>query len=268
MKNKTFFALLLSMMTMLSVLSCKKRMPEEPRQMSNCETKYQVLFGDAVPTDQTNSAVYENGKIKALNFTSFIFSYEYAQDKVTITASGKPYYRIDIANSLATKLIDLTNSSEERFSYDANRNLVKIESYFNGSLVDTKILTYGNGNLLTLTQTFTDSPDAKKVTTFSYFPETAGKVDNETRHLIFGVAEPTIPLFLLGSTSRNVLKESHYTNTSDNFRSDILKVYSYTPGVNVPNKIVEDSHTVTVSNGVKTQDKTFKRTILFNSTCK
>ena len=267
MKNKIFFALLLSVTAILSVLSCKKRTLDEPAQTGKCETKYQVLFGDAVSTNEITSAVYENGQIKALNSTSFIFSYEYAQDKVTITASGKPYYRIDIANSLATKLTDLTNSSEERFSYDANRNLVKIESYFNGSLVDTKILTYGNGNLLTLTQTFTDSPDVKKVTTFSYFPETAGKVDSETRHLSFGVAEPTIPLFLLGSASRNILKESQYTNTSGNFRSDILKVYSYTPGVNVPNKIVENSHTVTVSNGVKTQDETFKRSILVNSTC-
>lgn len=268
MKNKTFLALLLSMTAILSVVSCKKRATEEPTQMSECETKYQVLFGDAVSTNEPAIAGYENGQIKNLNLITFNFLYEYAQDKVNITASGKPYYRIDIANALATKLTDLTNPIEQRFSYDANRNLIKIESYTDGNLADTKILTYSNGNLSTLTQTFTATPADKRVTTFTYFPETAGQVDSETSHLIFGNAEPTIPLFLLGSTSKNLLKESHYTNISGNFRSDISKVYSYTRGINnIANKIVENSHTVTVSNGIQTQDETFKRTILVNSTC-
>lgn len=268
MKNKTFFALLLAMTAILSTVGCKKKSPEEPAPIANCETRYQLLFGDAVSTNESTSAVYENGQLKALKSSSFNFSYEYAQDKINMTAAGKPYYRIDIANSLATKLTDLTNSTEQRFAYDGGRNLIKIESYFNGGLVDTKVLTYSNGNLSTVTQTFTDSPGAKRVTTYSYLPESAGDTDNETRHLNFGDAEPTIPLFLLGTASRNILSESHYTNTSDNFRSDIVKVYAYTRGSNgIANRIVENSHTVTVGNGIQTQDETFKRTVLVNSTC-
>ncbi|MBC6113180.1 hypothetical protein ACFOG5_00210 [Pedobacter fastidiosus] len=268
MKNKTFFALLLLMTTIVSLVGCKKKTPEEPAPIANCETTYQFLFGDATSTNERTSAVYENGQLKALESSSFNFSYEYAQDKINITAAGKPYYRIDIASSLATRLTDLTNSTEQRFSYDGSRNLIKIEFYFNGGLVDTKVLSYSNGNLSTVTQTFTGTPGAKRVTTYSYFPETAGRVDTETRHLVFGDADPTIPLFLLGTASSNVLKESHYTNTSDNFRSDVVKVYTYTRGSNnIANRIVENSHTVTVGNGIQTQDETFKRTVLVNSTC-
>lgn len=153
-------------------------------------------------------------------------------------------------------------------TYDGNRNLVKIEAYFSRNLNDTKILTYSNGNLASLTQTYPEDPAVKRVTTYNHATEVATKVDTDARSLIFGSLDLYIPSFLAGSISRNILTSSLYVYTSGNFRSDINRTYTYTRnGSGTPNKIVENTHAVTVSNGLQTRDESTKQTTLINSTC-
>jgi hypothetical protein len=259
--------MLIGILILLS--SCKKKPLVGPIPENNCETKYQVLYGDAVSTNETASVTYQNDQIKSISSSNGSFSYEYLPDQVTISAAGTSFYRIEISGNIAKKIIDLKGSSEERLTYDANRNLIKIETYLNNSLINTKALTYANGNLASLTETFTDDPDVKKVTVFSYSSDVAGKVESETRHLIFPTANLYIPLGLTGSISKNLLSGSVYTYTSGNFRSDITKTYAYTKNASgLTDKIVENSHSITVSNGVTTQDETIKQTVLISSTCK
>jgi len=270
MKNKLAYVLMVAVTISLSIISCKKKNPVEPTPtpIANCETSYEVIYGDERPTGEVATVSYENGQIKSLNSLSNKLNYEYSADKVTITTLGTPYYRIDIVNKLASKITDLTSPSEDRLTYDGNRNLIKIESYYDGKLVDTKVLTYANGNLNTLTQTFVDSPDVKKVTTFSYSSQVAGNVDYEAQNLLFGNANPFIPTFLLGNLSKNVLTQSSYTYSSGDFRSDITKTYEYLKNNNgTTNKIIENSHSVAFGNGTQTQDERLKRNILINSTC-
>lgn len=268
MKNNTILGVTLLLYLSITTISCKKKPKEGPATQSNCDTKYEVLFGDAVSTNEPVTIAYENGQIKNFNSSSFILDYEYAGDKVNISFAGKPLYIIEVSNNLATKVIDVKTTFEQRMSYDGNRNLVKIDYYFDNSLTDTKILTYANGNLNTLTQTFNDNSGSKRVTTYSYSTDIAGKTDNDNRHLLFGVADQFIPMQLLGNTSKNILTKTVYTNTSENFRSDITKTYTYSKSPNgSTNKIVEDSYTLTVSNGKETQNENFKRTIVINTSC-
>lgn len=270
MKNKLPYVLVIAVTISLSIISCKKKNPVDPTPtpIANCETSYEVFFGDEKPTGEVATVSYENGQIKILNSSSNKLTYEYSADKVKIAAQGTPFYTIDIVSNLATKITDLKSSLEERLTYDGNRNLVKIESFYEGKLVDTKVFTYANGNLNTFTQTFVDTPDAKRVTTFTYSAEVARGVDSEAQNLLFGNANQLIPKFLLGNLSRNILKQSSYTNTSGDFRSDIIKTYEYTKNSNGgTNKIIENSHSVAFGNGTQTQDERLKRTILINSTC-
>lgn len=211
---------------------------------------------------------YENGQIKSINSNSLKLTYEYSSDRVIISNSGTPIYRIDIADKLATRITDLKDQSAQQKIYDGNRNLVKIEAYFNGNLTDTKILTYSNGNLASLTQTYPEDPAVKRVTTYNYATEVATKVATDARSLIFSSLDLYIPSFLTGFISRNILTSSLYVYTSGNFRSDINKTYTYTRNGNgTPNKIVENTHAVTVSNGLQTRDESTKQTTLINSTC-
>ncbi|MFW0718571.1 hypothetical protein [Pedobacter sp. N23S346] len=268
MKSKIHYSLLMIAISSMLMLSCKKKSTDEPTSVGPCETKYEVMFGDQVLTNETATASYENGQIKSINSASTVLNFEYLTDRVNVSGAGVQAYRVDLSDKLAVKLTDLKTQLEQRMTYDGNRNLVKIEAYLNGNLTDTKILTYSNGNLATLTQTYTDDPAVKRVTTYSYSTEIATRVDTETRHFIFGSVDFSIPLFLTGSASRNILTASLYTYTSGNFRSDINKTYTYTRnGSGIPTRIVEDSHSVTVSNGVQTQDERLKQTILINSTC-
>ncbi|RZK00661.1 MAG: hypothetical protein EOO43_25110, partial [Flavobacterium sp.] len=144
MKNKLPYVLMVAVTISLSIISCKKKNPVEPTPtpIANCETSYEVIFGDERPTGEVATVSYENGQIKSLNSLSNKLTYGYSADKVTITALGNPYYTIEIVNKLATKMIDQTSPSEDRLTYDGNRNLIKIESYYDGKLVDTKVLTY------------------------------------------------------------------------------------------------------------------------------
>lgn len=261
----------LLIVTFISVLAlgCKKKPVEEPIPNNTCETTYEVFFGESIPTGEKATVAYQNGQVKSISSSSLAFVYEYATDRVIVTAAGVPVYRIEIVAGLASKFTDLNHQLEQRLSYDTNRNLVKIESYSNNNLEDSQILAYVNGNLATLTQTFSDSPAVRKVTNFTYSTEIAGNVENEARNLLFGTIDLVIPSSLIGSMSKNILTGSLYTYTSGNFRSDITKTYNYTRNGNGQlNKIVEDSHTLTVSNGTQTQDERLKRTILVNSTCK
>lgn len=268
MKTKLPFAL--SMLITISVLTtaCKKKPADEPISPTNCETKYEVMFGESGPINENASANYENGQLKSISSGSSNFSIEYSTDKAVLSASGVPFYQIDIVNKLATKSTDLKSQTEQRMTYDGNRNLIKIEGYQNNSLTDIKILTYSNGNLASLTQTYPDEPAVKRVTTYSYSSEIAKKTDNDTRHLIFGPLDFYNPLFLYGSTSRNLLSGSLYTYTAENFRTDLTKTYTYIRNSSgIITKIIEDSHTVTVGNGVQTQDERLKITVFINSTC-
>jgi hypothetical protein len=265
MRSQIF--MLIGILILLS--SCNKQPIVGPIPVNNCETKYQVLYGDAVSTNETASVTYQNDQIKSISSSNGSFDYEYLPDKVTISAAGTPVYSIEISGNIAKKIIDLKGSSEERLAYDANRNLVEIKTYVNNSLIDTKALTYANGSLASLTETFTDDPEVKKVTVYSYSSDLAAKVDSETRHLLFPTAHLYIPLILTGTISKNILSGSIYTYTSGNFRSDITKTYAYTKNTSgFTEKIVENSHSLTVSNGVQTQDERTKQTILINSTCK
>lgn len=268
MKKKLPFALFMLITISVFTTACKKKPADEPTSPSNCGTKYEVMFGESGPINENASATYENGQLKSISSGSSNFSIEYATDKAVLSASGVPFYQIDIVNKLATRSTDLKSQTEERMSYDGNRNLIKIEAYQNNSLTDTKTLTYSNGNLASLTQTYPDAPTVKRFTTYSYSSEIASKADNDTRHLIFGPLDFYTPLFLTGSTSRNLLSGSLYTYTAENFRTDLTKTYTYTRNSGgIITKIVEDSHTVTVSNGVHTQNERLKRTIFINSTC-
>ncbi|NTE00751.1 hypothetical protein G6M26_34825 [Agrobacterium tumefaciens] len=249
-------------------ISCKKKSVDDPTPVGNCETTYQVMFGDSSPINEKTSMNYENGQLKSINAGGLSFKIEYSADKAIVSASDVPLYQIDIVNKLATRSTDLKNKIEQRMTYDGNRNLIKIETYENNNLTDTKILTYSNGNLASLTQTYPDAPKVKRITTYSYSSELATKADNDTRHLVFGPLDFNIPLSLTGSTSRNILSGSLYTSTDENFRSDMTKVYTYTRNSSgIVNKIVEDSHTVTIGNGIQTQDEKLKQTIFIDSTC-
>lgn len=268
MKNSLKFGLYVA--TALSILigGCKKKPKDDLKPIANCETTYQGYYGDAPATNESVTASYQDGQIKSLNYSSAIINYEYAANVVTLSYAGSVLYRIETSDNLARKIIDLKSQLEERMSYDGNRNLIKIETYFNNALTDTKTLTYANGNLITLTQTFTDSPNAKRVTNYTYSSEIASKVDVENRHLLFHIADSYIPSFLIGNNSRNILTGSHYNNTSGDFRSDIATDYTYSKNsAGVINKIIENTHTVTVSNGIKTQDEQLKQTILVNTNC-
>ena len=139
---------------------------------------------------------YEDGQIKSINSNSLKLTYEYASDRVIISSSGTPVYRIDIADKLATRITDLKDQSAQQMTYDGNRNLVKIEAYFSENLTDTKILTYSNGDLASLTQTYPEDPAVKRVTTYNYATEVATKVDTDARSLIFGSLDLYIPSFL------------------------------------------------------------------------
>lgn len=268
MKKNIPFALLMLIIISVFTLSCKKKPVDEPTPASNCETKYEVIYGDLTTVSETVLSNYENGQIKLISSSSAKFNFEYSTDKVKVLSSGVPAYQIDIANNLATKVTDLSNQSEQRMTYDGNRNLIKIEAYLNNNLTDTKILTYINGNLATLTQTYPEDPAVKRVTTYSYSNDIATKTDTDTRYLVFGPIEFTIPLSLTGTISKNILSSSLYTYTSGNFRSDITKTYTYTRNSSgVVNKTIENTHSLTVSNGVQTQDERTKQTILINTTC-
>jgi hypothetical protein len=267
MNNKRFSIATLIIISTL-ILSCKKKPIVGPIPDNNCETKYQLLFGDAVSTNETTTAVYKNGQIKSINSSIGNIDYEYLPDKVNISAMGTPVYTIERSGNLATKFIDLKAKIEDRFTYDANRNLIKIETYQANVLLETKAMTYQNGNMNTITQTYPDDPTIVKITTFQYSSDLVGQVESESRHLLYGVTEPYLPLALIGTISKNVLTGSVYNWTADNFRSDITKTYTYTRNTNgATTKIVEDSHTLTIGNGIKTQDELFKRSILINSTC-
>lgn len=163
------------------MLSWKKKPDDEPATVGPCEKKYEVLYGESVSTNETASVSYENGQIKSINSNSLKLTYEYSSDRVIISNSGTPSYRIDIADKLATRITDLKDQSAQQMTYDGNRNLVKIEAYFNGNLTDTKILTYSNGNLASLTQTYPEDPAVKRVTTYNYATEVATKVDTDAR---------------------------------------------------------------------------------------
>jgi len=89
------------------MLSCKKKPDDEPATVGPCETKYEVLYGESVSTNETASVSYENGQIKSINSNSLQLTYEYASDRVIISNSGTPVYRIDIADKLATRITDL-----------------------------------------------------------------------------------------------------------------------------------------------------------------
>jgi hypothetical protein len=127
MKNKLPYVLMVAVTISLSIISCKKKNPEPtPPPVANCETSYEVIYGDERPTGEVATVSYENGQIKSLNSLSNKLEYEYSADKVTITTLGTPYYRIDFANKLASKITDLTSPSEDRLTYDGNRNLIKL----------------------------------------------------------------------------------------------------------------------------------------------
>ncbi|GGE44762.1 hypothetical protein EV200_101180 [Pedobacter psychrotolerans] len=268
MRKNIPIALLMLIIISVFTLSCKKKSIDEPTPQSNCETKYEVIYGDLTSNAETALVNYENGQIKLISASSAKLNFEYSTDKVMVLSSGVPVYQIDITNKLATRIIDLGNQSEQRMTYDGNRNLIKIDAYLNNNLTDTKILTYSNGNLATLTQTYPDEPAVKRVTTYSYSTDIATNVDTDTRYLIFGPIDFNVPSSLTGTISRNILSGSLYTYTSGNYRSDITKAYTYTRnGSGVVNKIIENTHSVTVSNGVQTLDERTKQTILINTTC-
>jgi hypothetical protein len=268
MKNRLILGLLVVITTSIISSGCKKKSSENPPAQAECESKYEAFFGESSSTNETASVKYENGKIKSLNSSSAVLRYEYFPDRVMISAAGKNVYRIDVVNALATKITDLSSSFEEQMSYDGNKNLIKIESYSDGKLIDTKTFSYSNGNLATLTHTFTDDATVKRVTSYSYSNDIATKVDSETHQLLFGEADAYIPLPYLGSISKNVLIGSSYAWTANNFQSNINKVYTYgRSGNGTINKIVEETHTVTVGNGIQTQNEQLKQTILITSTC-
>ena len=250
------------------VCGCKKKPVEEPTVQTSCETSYQVLFGTSAATNEKTTVKYENGQLKSISSSGVALAYQYSAEQVLVSTLGTAVYQIQLSDKLASRIINLKDQSEQRLSYDVNRNLVKIESYFDGKLSDVKMLTYSGGNLTSLTQTYSDDPAVKRVTTFSYSNELSSITQSETRFLFFGLLDLPVPLALTGSVSKNSLSGSLYTYTSGNFRSDITKIYSYTrDGSNRLTKVVEDSHALTVSNGVQTQDERSKQTILVNSSC-
>lgn len=44
------------------ILDCKKKPVDEPAPVGPCETKYEVLYGESVSTNETASARYEKDK--------------------------------------------------------------------------------------------------------------------------------------------------------------------------------------------------------------
>jgi hypothetical protein len=96
----------------------------------------------------------------------------------------------------------------------------------------------------------------------------AGKVESETRQLFFSNNEAYVHTFLTGSTSKNRLRSSTYVYNLGTFHYESTKTYTYTGNQNsTPNKIVENTHTVAIGNGVKTLDEQTKQTLLISSSC-
>jgi hypothetical protein len=268
MKTKLRSVLLISTLIITSTLGCKKKSDEQPTTIANCETKYEVFFDESAATSSAAATTYESGQIKTLNSGEGIYDYTYTANQVTVSVAGVAYYRIDITNGLASKITDLNSILEQRLSYDGNRNLVKIETYSQAALTDTKTLSYNNGNLVTLSQTYPESPDVQKITTYSHSTEVAGKVESETRHLFFSDIDPFLPTFLTGTTSKNRITSSRYVYIAGTFHYESDKTYTYTGNGNAtPSKIIEDTHTVAVGNGTTTLDERIKKTLLITSSC-
>ncbi|PWS30956.1 hypothetical protein [Pedobacter paludis] len=232
--NKTLKFLMIGLVAIISIASCKKEIDFNAGKSNNCQLT--TLTTDLGPLGKyTINYFYDaSGKISKATSDGQTNTYAYSTNKITATDEDGYVAEIVLENGRAVSsgsdgvIVSggISYDYTRKYTYNAEGYLVEVKNYLSGVLSSTDVLTYSNGNLVKGVST-----DANlgfvSTTTYSYSTELALNTYEIADPLSYHV--DYFPGGYYGKQSKNVLvKTSTKTvdSSGDPFTDDVVN-YSY-----------------------------------------
>ncbi|PWS30955.1 hypothetical protein [Pedobacter paludis] len=246
--NKYLKLMMVAVVAVMSIASCKKDQVEDPITESSCKISTIDVLYNGAPDGKLKFAYDDLGRIKSYtDDAGFVTPYTYDGDKITVD-EGVETFIFSVTGGKVVKLAIKGSTNTEDYTYDAAGYLTTITDFRGGTLNFTCNLTYTNGNLTKFVETYTGGDTYTTIYEYSADLATTTKLYVDP---IIDAVGTDLPSTYFGTLSKNLLVKSTRTSTGQPTTYSNINNFIYTKDAS--NKCISATRTgisTTYNNGV------------------